>query len=341
MVTTQQTRTAPPLKIMALLYAQWENQILKSAMQLDLFGQIQHGSNTAGALSKKLSLDPRGVELLLNALTGMEFLTKSGDKYALTLVSADYLVKESDLYFGKFIIERGSLAAMWDQLTDAIRTGQPRQQVNQDQAAEQFFPDLAAAIFPLNFSTAQMVVDELKINQKDGPINVLDLASGSAVWSIPFAQATLNVKVDALDFPAVLKVTDEFATKYGVREQYTFLSGNWRDVQIEKGKYDYIILGHILHSEGIELSAQLLKVCSESLKPGGTLIVAEMFSNEERTQPVSSQIFAVNMFLATTTGCIFTVDELKDMINAAGMKNARRLSLPAWGDQSPVMIATK
>jgi ubiquinone/menaquinone biosynthesis C-methylase UbiE len=341
MVTTQTTRTAPPLKIMALMYSQWENQILKTALQLDLFSHIQHGSNTISALSTKLSLDPRGLELLLNALTSMEFMEKTGDKYSLTLVTADYLVKESDLYFGKFILERGNLTMMWDQLTDAISSGKPRQQVNQDQAAEQFFPGLAAAIFPLNFSTAQMVADELNISQKDGPIHVLDLAAGSAVWSIPFAQASRNVKIDALDFPAVLKVTDEFATKYGVKEQYTFLSGNWRDVSLEKGKYDYIILGHILHSEGVELSAQLLKVCADSLKTGGTLIIAEMFSNEERTSPSSSQIFAVNMFLATTTGCVFTENELKNMVQAAGMKNAHRLPLSAWGDQSPIMIANK
>src|SRR5262249_25376073 len=153
------------------------------------------------------------------------------------------------------------------------------------------------------------------------PVQVLDLAAGTGVWSLPMAQCNKNVKVDALDFAPILAVTKEYATKFGVADRYNYLSGGWQDVKLQAGHYDFIILGHILHSEGKELSQRMLKYCADALKPGGKLIVAEFFSNNEQTGPVFSSLFALNMMIVTTDGCVFTVSELQDMIKQAGLQN--------------------
>ena len=46
--------------------------------------------------------------------------------------------------------------------------------------------------------------------------------------------------------------------------------------------------------------------------------------NDERTQPVSGAIFAINMLVGTPEGDTFTESEVTEMLKAAGFKNISR-----------------
>jgi ubiquinone/menaquinone biosynthesis C-methylase UbiE len=333
--------TVPPFKISALMQSDWANRALKAAVELDVFSALKGQDLTAAALAKKLSLNERATGLLLDAMVSLEFLQKSQNTYKLSDLAAIYLCKDSDLYMGKHIASKQLMDECWAGLTEVVRTGEPRARINDKAQGEAFFKDLTEAIFPLNYATAQMLADELKVSGMSGEPRVLDLAAGSAVWSLPMAQANKSLKVDALDFPGVLDVTGKFAEKFGVADRYEYLSGNWRDVKLADEAYDVILLGHILHSEGKELSEQLLKYCAAALKKGGTLVVAEFMENEERSGPMFATLFAINMMVSTAKGCVFTVEELKKMLEQAGLRDPKRLSLPFWEAQSPLIMAQK
>lgn len=339
MVVTQ-LGMMPPVKITGLLQAQWANQVLKTAVELKLFTALKDGPSGAAKVASKLKLNEKATILLLDALVAIELLTKSGKDYKLTELAAAYLVEDSDLFLGQYISAPFN-AESWSQLTSAIRSGKPHQHVNEQEEGEDFFVQLTSAIFPMSYSTAQSVAAEFKVAQAKQEINVLDIAAGSGVWSLPMAQSNELVHVDALDFPAVLLVTKKFATKYGVDQRYSYLSGNWRDVELKPKHYDFVMLGHILHSEGKAASVELLQTCHTALKPGGKLIIAEFMQNADRTGPLFPSLFALTMMLATSDGCVFTDQELKEMLEQCGFNAVKRLSLPFWQDNSPVMVAQK
>lgn len=341
MTIVQNKPAVPPLKIVAILFAPWAMQALKTSLELDVYSAIARGKTTAPEIARELKTDKRGTAMLLDALVGLEVLEKDGDKYALTEHASLYLLPSSPLFFGDFVCGREEMHKAWQQLTEAIKSGKPVNQVNQDAQAEDFFPKLAASIFPMNYTTAEMVARELQVEKLPAGSRVLDVAAGSAVWSIPIARLNKGLKVDVLDFPAVLEMTKTFTAKYEVADQYKELSGNWRDVKIERAAYDIVILGHILHSEGRDMSLKLIAECYEALKPGGKLVVAEFMSNDERTAPPQPLLFAINMFLATDDGCVFSDAELKKALLAQGFRSAERLDLPGWEKQSPIMLATK
>lgn len=341
MTTLSMQATAPPMKITGLMQGRWATQTLKTAVELDIFSTLEAEPLTAQQLATKAGLNFQALELLLNALVSMEYLKREGNKYSLTEVSALYLVKSSPVYFGKHILSEDLMLAVWQDLTATVRDGKARAAVNQDNEAEKFFPELAANIFPINYTTAGMVARELKANESQSGFKILDIAAGSAVWSIPFAEMNKRSSVDALDFTPVLDVTKRFVERHGVADQYKYLAGNWREVAIEQGSYDFVLLGHILHCEGKELSDKLLAHAYSALKPGGVVVVAEFLTNDELTGPLFPMLFALNMLLLTENGCVFSVSELKTMFEQAGFKEARRLSLPFWGPESPVMVARK
>lgn len=334
MTLVKQKPIIPPTQINEIMYAMWPAQALKAATQNHIFEALDKEAKEAGEVARELKLDVRGTQLLLDAMVSLGFLAKTGEpvyKYSIAATETGeqartYLNAKSPLFMGPWFQQGEELGKMWRNLPDAIKSGKPVMEVNTDVGAQEIFPKLAEAIFPNSYATAKQVATLLKADKIKTEWLVLDLAAGSAVWSIPFAEASPKVKVDALDFDAVLKVTKHFTNKYAVQDRYAFISGNWRDTQLKDEAYDIVILGHILHSEGKEVSKALLKRCFEVMKPNGRLVVAEMIANDQRSGPVFPIMFALNMFLATTEGCVFTEAELKEMIEEAGFKKPYRLA---------------
>jgi hypothetical protein len=60
--------------------------------------------------------------------------------------------------------------------------------------------------------------------------------------------------------------------------------------------------------------------------------------NNDRTQPVSGAVFAINMLVGTEAGDCFTEQEVTEMLNAAGFKNILRIEFETGLSQ---MIAQK
>lgn len=331
----------PPLSISAIRESRWSYELLRTAVELDVCSAVAAGCTSVGAVAGKLQLNENAAGLLLNSLIALGFISRQANELKLSDEAATYLDKASPLYIGNYILGVEKEREAWQQLPQAIRTGKPISSVNKDMEAEEFFPQLAANIFPLNFTTAQMVVKELALTKKLVDARVLDIACGSAVWSIPFALHDTSVKVDALDFPAVIAMTKKFVGQYGVEPQYSYLTGNWREVPLAPSTYDFVLLGHILHSEGEALSKQLLQYAFQALKPGGKLIMAEVIIDNDRQGPPFATLFALNMMLLTENGCVFSMAQLEKLMAEIGFTNIERMMLPVWQEHSPLVIATK
>jgi ubiquinone/menaquinone biosynthesis C-methylase UbiE len=340
MTTVKDKIAVPPMKISQILHGYWALQVLRTGVELDVFGQLAAAPADVATVAAAVKADRRAVEMLLDALTGVGLLLKTGDKYSLTEDARVYLVPSSELFMGRYIKQNDEIDAMWRSLGETVKSGKPAREVNQDAKAQEFFPALTEAIFPLNFATAQRVSQELKIAQLPAGAKVLDVAAGAATWSIPMALDNQQVHVDVLDFPAILEVTKKFAQKYGVGERFGYISGNWRNVPWQRDIYEVVVLGHILHSEGKELGKQLLRRVFEAMKPGGTLVIAEFIANNERSGPPFAMLFGVNMLMHTTIGCVFTESELATMVAEAGFEKARRMPLEGM-PESPILIARK
>jgi len=59
----------------------WETCALHAAVQLDVFTVMEDQRLSAEAVAEKLQADPRALAMLLNALTAMNLLEKSGGNY--------------------------------------------------------------------------------------------------------------------------------------------------------------------------------------------------------------------------------------------------------------------
>ena len=85
---------------MQLLWGYAPPLILESAIRHRFFNLPEGAPKTAVELARESGASLRGVAAICNALVGLEFLARAGDRYALTPESAAFLVAGKPAYQG-------------------------------------------------------------------------------------------------------------------------------------------------------------------------------------------------------------------------------------------------
>lgn len=219
-----------------------------------------------------------------------------------------------------------------------MRSGLPVERVGTEDRGREFFPKLVSSLFPLNFGTSRAVVSSLSEKTCRRIKNILDVAAGLGAWSIAFAKTIPDARVSVVDYPEVTRITRQFAEQFGVSDRYDYIEGNLREVDFGHNRYDLVILGHIIHSEGEKWGKKLVKKSHRALKEGGLLLIAEIIPNDARTEPLIPLLFSLNMLLHTEHGDVFTMREYREWLKQAGFKKVTLIEASA---PSPLILANK
>lgn len=311
--------------------------VLNAGVQFDVFSHIAAGNGTPAEIARAAGADERGMRMLLDALTGIHLLSKSGGRYELTPLAAEYLVRGRPNYAAA-MLEGGGMVRSWSGLTEAVRTGRPAQAVEQQEVAEQFFPILISSLHVVHTHQAKRLADALGAGQSRQGLHVLDVACGSGVWGIALAEADPQARVTAQDFPKVLEFTRKYVEKAGVAKRYDYLAGDLKTTNLGEDRFDVAVLGHIVHSEGEAASRDLFRRLRAALKPAGRLVILDMIPNDERTGPPFPLFFALNMLVNTTAGDTYTFGEYRRWLSEAGFGRVETADI---GTHSPAIIATR
>jgi len=327
-----------PQQLMQMSMSFTSSRILSAAVRLDIFSPLASGPKTAAAAAKAVGASERGTRMLLDALTALQLLNKSGGEYSLTPAAAQYLVRGSRDYMGAVMAD-DSLRETWDKLDEAIRTGRPQRRVEGQAAAEKFFPLLIASLHVLNRAPAALTAQALGAGtERRRNLRVLDVACGSGVWGIAVAEADPGAHLTFQDFPGVLEHTKQYVKRHGLEKRADYLPGDLKQVDFGEGRYDVALLGNIVHSEGEASSRDLFRRLHRALRPEGQLAVIDILPNEERTGPPWAVVFALNMLVNTSDGDTYTLDEYRGWLTDAGFA---RVETAEIGSHSPLVVGVK
>jgi 2-polyprenyl-3-methyl-5-hydroxy-6-metoxy-1,4-benzoquinol methylase len=332
-------KTVPsPAAVMQDLTGAWRARALVAGVELDVFAGIASGKRTAKEIAEAANASPRGMASLLDALTAIGYLRKTKGRYGLEPISAAFLVPGGKDYVGALAHALSLTWDAWKNLSEAVRSGRPAETVNVAEKGKEFFPKLVASIFPGNFAAATVAAAHFTAEERRKVRGILDVAAGSGAWSLAFAQAIPEARVTTVDFSEMTPITREFAEKMGVASRYDHLEGDLRKVDFGRDKYDLVILGHIIHSEGEKRGKDLLAKCYAALRPGGKLLIAEYVPNDARTGPSMPLLFGLNMLLQTEEGAVFTLHEYRAWLKAEGFRKVATVPAPP---PSTIILATK
>jgi ubiquinone/menaquinone biosynthesis C-methylase UbiE len=331
-------RTPSPLEqIMQMNFSFAPSCVMTAALRLGVFSHMAAGKSTAAEVAQAAGASERGTRMLLDALAGFGLLTKSGERYELTPHARQYLVRESPDYAGG-MAESGGMIEAWTHLDECVRTGRPVHRVETQERAEEFFPMLVRTLHVVNREPARRTAEALGAGRESKGLRVLDVAAGSGVWGIAFAEADPSARVTAQDFPGVLPTTREYVRRHGLEERFDFLAGDLKEVDFGEAQYDVALLGNIVHSEGEESSRELFRRLRRALRPGGRVVVIDMLPNDARTGPPYQLIFALNMLVNTERGDTYTLAEYTRWLNEAGFP---RVTTADIGSHSPAVVGQR
>jgi ubiquinone/menaquinone biosynthesis C-methylase UbiE len=336
---TRRKKQVTPERLQQLGFAYAPPLIISAAVTNEVFDTLESGAKTVQEVGKETGASERGLRAVMNALVGLELLKKNRqEKYSLTPESAAFLIsKKPGTHAGFFGTIAPQLISKWLRLTGIVREGRPAVAVNQETEGTEFFSQLVENIIPMSYPVAQKLGDHLKVAKTKNELRVLDLAAGSGIWGIALAQKSPRVRVAAVDWAGMIPTTKRITEKFGVGDRFEFIGGDLLETNFGNG-YDIATLGHILHSEGEDRSRQLLKKTFRALKSGGTIAIAEWLVNDDRTEPLPSLMFAVQMLVNTEKGDTFSFHEIKSWLEDAGFRKVRKLGVPG---PSPLILATK
>lgn len=313
--------------------------VLEAAIHHRVFDVLDDGPKTVQETAAATGASERGLRSIMNLLVGLNFLTRvEGTRYGLTPESEAFLVSTKPSFQGGILKHASQqLIPRWLHLNEVVAAGKVPKPVNQEVSGSDFFQQFVVDIFPMSYPAAQALAAHLKLAEAGGAVRVLDLAAGSGVWGIGLAQSANGATVTAVDWAEVLPATRQTVARFGLTDRYTFVAGDLLDVDFGHG-HTVATLGHILHSEGETRSRSLLRKTFHALAPGGTISIAEFLVNADRTGPVNSLCFAVNMLVNTDVGDTYSFEEISSWLTEAGFTNPRLVESPG---PSPLVLATK
>ena len=328
-----------PERIMQYAWGYAPPLILKAAVRNRVFDALNEGPKTVSETSAATGASERGLSALMNALVGLEFLTRDdAGRYSLTPESATYLVSSKPAYFGGFLAHISKqLIPDWLDLTTVVQTGKPVVPVNRHSEGSAFFEQFVAGLFAMNYGSAMTAAEALGVASATGPVRVLDLATGSGVWGIAIAQRSPHVTVTAVDWPNVLEITRKTAAQHDLAGRFSYVAGDLAAVDFGKG-HNIATLGHILHTEGEVRSRSLIRKTYDALAPGGTIVIAEFLVNADRRGPLPGLLFGVNMLIHSDVGGTYSFEEIRGWLEESGFKDARMVESPG---PSPLIFATR
>ena len=290
-----------PLEILVQGFPQ--SRVLATAVELRLFTRLPARGATVPEVASMLGLPERPARILLTALTAMGLLVKRTARFRNGPVAARYLVEGRPGFYGDFV--RMMDLRLYDAYRHLERALREDRSVTSDPALGDVFQAMTrdpatTRMFTSAMHAAGTYWGEQLAKAVDFSRDrlLLDVGGGSAVYSIAIAKRHRRLRAIVLDLPAVLGIARERIGEAGLESRIETRAGDLFDDPWPRGP-DVVLFSAILHDWSPETSKALLRKAAEVLPKGGTVVIRELFTDDDGTGPLYAAMSSVTMLLET------------------------------------------
>lgn len=303
----------------------WASAALNAAVQVNLFAHLPADGATADQIAQGLGASPEMTRLLLDALVGAGILIQNDSRYGLEPSARVFLDPHSPDNLLDALRFNGDLYPLWGRLAHCVRDGQPAQTPHAHLGGD---PDRTLR-FVKGMHSRGRAVAPILIPALDLPTRgrLLDVASGPGVFSLTWATQHSGLQVTLFDLPPILDATRALVAENPNAPKVTFHPGDYHRDPLP-GNQDAILFCGALHQETPDSARRLFPTFHAALNPGGRLMIADFLLSPNRSEPLFSALFALNMRLLRPTAHVFDEAELTAALTVAGF-NAIRFFQPA------------
>lgn len=298
-----------------------QSKILLTSIELGIFSLLGSRELTAKDISFELQTDENTTERLLNALTALGFTTKYRNHFKNTPDSMRYLDKSSPDYVGS-LLHMNLNWESWGKLTEVVRTGKSIYKNLYDERSDQFIEAYIDSVHRSYIHEAEGVSKAVTLSNVK---KMMDLGCGSGMYSIEFMRRNPEMEVVLLDYPKVIEHTKRYLEEALLpTENYRFVPAVIKDAELENN-FDLIYASFLFEEFTIWENIDLMRKCFDSLNSGGRLLIHENFINNDRTSPLHSVMYSLNLKLHSENGNTFSENDYWIMLKEAGFQKVDNL----------------
>lgn len=331
-----------PSKIMQIGSGFFATKTLLSAVELGLFTTLAREAKTGQALQAELGLHPRASADFLDALVALGFLERDGKSLSGVYKNAAdtdlFLDRNKPQYIGGILeMMNHRLYGFWGNLTEALKTGKPQNEVKNggdmfgtlyaDEARLEGFLRAMSGIQMGPFMALSQAFDFSKYK------TVCDVGGAGGALSMVLARQHQHLTLTSFDLTPVAPIAKRNVSAAGLSDRITIASGDFFKDALPRA--DVITLGNILHDWDAEQKQQLLGAVHAALPEGGVLIAIENVIDDERRKNAFGLLMSLNMLIETYGGFDYTGADFAGWAKSAGFRDTR--VLPLVGPTSAVI----
>jgi hypothetical protein len=316
-----------PDKILQTGLAFWPSKTLLSAVELGLFTQLASGPQGLETIQARLHLHPRAARDFLDALVALGFLSRSGDRYANTPETELFLDRTKPSYIGGILeMANHRLYPFWGHLTEALRTGQPQNEVKTGDPGifETLYADPARLKEFLKAMTGISHGANMAIARafpwKDYATFV-DVGTAQGDLACQVALANTHLRGVGFDLPQVEPIFTEYVAAVGASDRVSFMPGSFFERDLPKA--DVVMMGHILHDWDLPTKRMLIEKAFNALPSGGAFVVYDSIIDDDRSANAFGLMMSLNMLIETPGGFDYTGADCSRWMRDAGFTATR------------------
>ena len=312
-----------PNQVAELTRSYQEVCVLLAAAELDLFTVLKSRPLTAAEVAKAISGDVRGTTCLLDAMTALELLVKTGQQYSPAPGTMDVLTTGGPQSMLAMAQHQANCLRNWAQLAKVVKTGRP---VRHEPSVRGEAADYAAFIEAMD-NVSRTIAPQLVGQLPELTFtHLIDVGGASGTWTIAFLKRYPNAKATLFDLPKVIPQATTRLTAANMLDRVRLVGGDFMADPLPPGA-DLAWVSAIIHQMSRDDCRKLYRSVFSALSPGGQILIRDHVMDATRTRPASGALFAINMLVNTETGGTFTFDEIAEDLKTAGFTGAQMLRM--------------
>jgi 2-polyprenyl-3-methyl-5-hydroxy-6-metoxy-1,4-benzoquinol methylase len=318
-----------PLPAAYVLYGMTSGRVVGTAQRLGVFSQLLKGPATAGRLAEELSLQVAGTRLLCESLSGLGMLEQDGHTFSMAKRSRKWLDPASDTYIGTWVEHSATYWEWYGDLERIVREGGSFEIHREPAEDEEYWRVYITGQYELARLSAAEVAKAIRLGQS--PSALLDVAGGHGWFSAELCRRHDTLKATVVDLPGSARVGREIIARAGMSDRVEHREADMFEADLG-GPYDGALVFDIVHHLAGEQIVTLLGRVRESMKPGGTLAVLDMFRLDAKRQRGSAAALGL-LFHLTSGADLHSPRELGEYMAEAGFGKPRRTKIRRIPDQ--------
>jgi hypothetical protein len=324
-----------PSHIMQVGMGFWPSKTVLSAVELELFTQLGTESMTGEEIGERLGLHPRAIYDFLDTLVALRFLERDGNgtdgRYRNTADSAVFLDKKNPAYIGGILeMSNARLYRFWGDLTEALQTGKPQNEVKHSGEAmfQELYSDPARleqfmeAMAGISFGNFQALAEKFDFSSYQ---TVCDVGGATGQLCTILADRHPHLRCTSYDLPVVEPIAQRAIAAAGLADRVSVASGDFFADPLPSA--DVITMGLILHDWNLDRKMELIRAAYDALPEGGAFIVIENLIDDERRENAFGLMMSLNMLIEFGDAFDFTGSDFAGWCKDVGFRDVEILPL--------------